>query len=145
MVLVKEIDLNKVELCIELDANSINLWSKKQWISEFNKEGVKVLVLSLSNKVIGVCVFQVVIDEAHINYFSIHPEFRRNGYGNYLMRNTIKRCEVLNLEKLLLEVSAANSIAQKFYNYFNFLTVGKRRNYYKDGSDALLKEKKLLK
>ena len=145
MVLVKEIDLNRVDECIELDANSINLWSKKQWISEFNKEGVKVLLLLLSTRVIGVCVFQVVIDEAQINYFSIHPEFRRNGYGTHLMRNTINRCKVLNLGKLLLEVSAANSIAQEFYNYFNFLTVGKRRNYYKDGSDAVLKEKKLFK
>ena len=59
---------------------------------------------------------------------------------NYL----IKECEKLNLKNLFLEVSHTNFTAEKFYSYFNFSTVGKRRNYYKDGSDALLKEKKLI-
>ena len=57
----------------------------------------------------------------------------------------IQKCEELNLNKLLLEVSDLNSIAENFYKQFNFLTVGRRKNYYKDGSDAVLKEKKLIK
>ena len=59
------------------------------------------------------------------------------------MRYLIKKCEILNINKLFLEVSQTNAIAEKFYSRFNFSTVGIRRNYYKDGSDALLKEKKL--
>jgi len=42
-----------------------------------------------------------------------------------------------------LEVSQSNVTAERFYSRFNFSTVGIRRNYYKDGSHALLKEKKL--
>ena len=49
----------------------------------------------------------------------------------------------LNLNRLILEVSHKNHTADKFYSRFDFSTVGIRRNYYKDGSDALLKEKKL--
>ena len=48
-----------------------------------------------------------------------------------------------SIDKVLLEVSQKNVIAEKFYCNFDFYTVGIRRNYYKDGSDALLKEKKL--
>ena len=55
----------------------------------------------------------------------------------------IKQCEKLNLKKILLEVSQGNVIAERFYSRFNFATVGIRKNYYKDGSHALLKEKKL--
>jgi len=55
----------------------------------------------------------------------------------------IKQCEILNLKKLFLEVSHTNYTADKFYSRFDFSTVGIRRNYYKDGSDALLKEKNL--
>ena len=55
--------------------------------------------------------------------------------------NLIKQCEKLNINKLFLEVSHTNFKAEKFYNSFKFSTVGIRRNYYKDGSDALLKEK----
>ena len=59
------------------------------------------------------------------------------------MSYLIKSCEKLNLSKLLLEVSERNVTAEKFYNQFDFSTVGLRKNYYKDGSHALLKEKKL--
>ena len=59
------------------------------------------------------------------------------------MRYLIKECEKLNINKLFLEVSHTNFTAEKFYKRFNFSTVGIRKNYYKDGSDALLKEKKL--
>ena len=145
MVSVREISRKNVDLCSELDADSINLWNQKQWLSEIKKKGVKVFALFLSTKVIGVTVIQVVIDEAQLHYFSIHPEFRRNGYGSLLMKNLINKCENLRLKKILLEVSEGNSIAKKFYFKFNFFTVGKRRNYYRDGSDAILKEKKLTK
>ena len=145
MILVREIYAKEVELCFELDANSIGLWTKKQWENEFNKERTKVFALLLSNKIIGVCVIQVVVDEAQLNYLSINQKFRRKGYGTYLMRYLIKKCEILNLKKLSLEVSEINLVAEKFYNYFNFLTVGKRINYYRNGSNAVLKEKKLIK
>ena len=58
---------------------------------------------------------------------------------NYL----IKECEKLNINNLFLEVSHINFTAEKFYSRFDFSTTGIRRRYYKDGSDALLKEKKL--
>ena len=47
------------------------------------------------------------------------------------------------LKKILLEVSQSNVTAVRFYSRFDFSTVGIRKNYYKDGSHALLKEKKL--
>ena len=49
----------------------------------------------------------------------------------------------LQINKMSLEVSLDNLVAENFYKKFNFNTVGRRRNYYKNGSDALLKEKKL--
>ena len=57
------------------------------------------------------------------------------------MKHLIKIWEKQSINKLVLEVSQNNLIAEKFYCSFDFYTVGKRRNYYKDGSDALLKEK----
>ena len=57
--------------------------------------------------------------------------------------NLINKCENLNLKKILLEVSKGNVTAERFYSRFDFCTVGIRKNYYKDGSHALLKEKKL--
>ena len=143
MISIKHINEKDIDLCYELDSNTITLWSKKQWANEFKKEGIKVIGLLLSNLVIGICVFHVVFDEAQINFFVVKQKFRKKGFGSYLMSYLIKQCEKLNIKKLFLEVSENNDTAKKFYSSFDFSTVGIRRNYYKDGSDALLKEKKL--
>ena len=143
MISIKHINNKDIDLCYELDSNTISLWSKKQWNNEFKKEGIKVFGILFSNLVIGICVFQVVLDEAQINFFVIKQNYRKKGFGTYLMRYLIKECEKLNINKLILEVSSTNFTAEKFYSRFDFATVGIRKEYYKDGSDALLKEKNL--
>ena len=143
MISFKQINENDVDLCHELDSNTISLWSKKQWDNELKKDGIKVIGLLVSDKVIGICVFHVILDEAQINFFVVDQKYRKQGFGSYLMRYLIKQCEKLNINKLFLEVSHINDTAEKFYSRFDFSTVGIRKNYYKDGSHALLKEKKI--
>jgi len=143
MISIKQINEKDIELCSKLDSNTISLWSKEQWAKEFKKDGTKIFGLLIKNVIIGICVFQVVLDEAQINYFVVNKKFRKKGIGSYLMSDLIKKCEKLNLKKLLLEVSQSNVTAERFYNRFDFSTVGIRKNYYKDGSHALLKEKKI--
>ena len=63
MLTIKQIKEKDIDLCYELDSNTISLWSKKQWIDEFKKEGVNVFGLLLSNLIVGICVFQIVLDE----------------------------------------------------------------------------------
>ena len=143
MISIKQFNKEDIDLCYELDSNTISLWSKEQWANEFKKDGTKIFGLLIKNVVIGICVFQVVLDEAQINYFVVNKKFRKKGFGSYLMSHLTKKCEKLNLKKLLLEVSQSNITAERFYSRFDFSTVGIRKNYYKDGSHALLKEKKL--
>ena len=143
MISIKNINEKDIDLCYELDSNTISLWSKKQWSKEFKKKGIRVFGVFFFDSLIGLCVFHVILDEAQINFFAIKKKYRKKGYGSQLMRYLIKQCEILNINKLFLEVSQTNATAEKFYSRFDFSTVGIRRNYYKDGSDALLKEKKL--
>ena len=143
MISIKNINEKDIDLCYELDSNTISLWSKNQWSHEFKKEGIRVFGLYFSDLIIGICVFHVVLDEAQINFFAVNQKYRKKGFGSFLMRYLINHCENLNINKLFLEVSQTNVRADKFYSRFDFSTVGIRRNYYKDGSHALLKEKKL--
>jgi len=143
MISIKQINEKDIDLCYELDSNTISIWSKNQWADEFKKKGIKVFGLLFSNLVIGICVLHVVLDEAQINFFVVKKKYRKKGFGSYLMSFLIKQCKELNINKLILEVSQNNITAVKFYSRFDFCTVGIRRNYYKDGSNALLKEKNL--
>ena len=144
MITIKQINEKDIDLCYELDLKTISLWSKKQWAKEFKKKGIKVYGISITNLLVGICVLQVVLDEAQINYFAVNSKFRNKGFGSHLMNYLIKVCEKINVNKLQLEVSQSNVAAEKFYSRFDFFTVGIRRKYYKDGTDALLKEKKLI-
>ena len=79
MISIKQINKKDIDLCYELDSNTISLWSREQWSNEFKKDGTKIFGLLIENLVIGICVFQVVIDEAQINYFVINNKFRKKG------------------------------------------------------------------
>ena len=54
MIFIKQINENYIDLCFELDSNTLSLWSKKQWTNEFKKEGTKIIGLLISNLVIGI-------------------------------------------------------------------------------------------
>ena len=54
MLTIKQIKEKDIDLCYELDSNTISLWSKKQWINEFKKKGTNVFGILLSNLVIGI-------------------------------------------------------------------------------------------
>ena len=89
MISIKKINKKDLELCFELDSNTISLWSKKQWDNELRKEGILAFGLIISNFVIGICVSQIVLDEAHINYFVIDNKFQRKGFGSHFMNYLI--------------------------------------------------------
>ena len=85
MISIKKINEKDVDLCYELDSSTISLWSKKQWAEELKKEGTEVFGLLFSNLLIGICVFQLVLDEAQINFFVVNHIYRKKGFGSLLM------------------------------------------------------------
>ena len=45
MISIKQINNKDIDLCYELDSNTISLWSKEQWTNEFKKDGTKIFGL----------------------------------------------------------------------------------------------------
>ena len=144
-MLIREIEKKDAKFCFELDSKTISIWSKQQWLREIQKDNAKVFGIWLSDTIVGICAFQIVLDEAQINFFSINQKFQRKGLGTYLMNFLIKECKKSKINRMLLEVSDSNLAALNFYDNFDFHTVGVRKKYYKDGCNSLLKEKKLIK
>ena len=142
---IKIITSLNAKKCYELDKESINLWSFKQWENELKRNGVEALGILENTKIIGVCVFQFLFDYAELNFICIHPSYRKKGFGKKLINKFFLKCEKNSIRKILLEVSNKNYEALSFYSSCGFRTIGIREKYYKDGSDALIKEKKLLK
>ena len=103
---------------------------------------VTALGIYLNKSLLGVCVFHKIYDEAEIRYLSVHPSYKRIGLGKKLIYKIFKECKNENIKRIFLEVSIKNKHALSFYDNLGFKTICIRKKYYKDGSDALLKEKK---
>ncbi len=145
MYLVKKITRKESQECHEIDSMTIKLWNLKQWEKELRKNYVYAFACFKNYQIVGICVFQKIFCNAELTYLSIHPIFKRRGLGKKLLKETFKQCERFDIEKIYLEVSENNLEAINFYHAFGFETIGIRKKYYKDGSNALLQEKKLLK
>ena len=139
---IKEIKAKNSKICYELDLKSIKHWNQNQWENELEKEYVTAMGIYQDNSILGVCVLHKIYDEAEIRYFSVHPSYKRRGLGKKLIHKIFKNCRNENIKKIFLEVSLKNKQALSFYDYFGFKTISIRKKYYKDGSDALIKEKK---
>ena len=145
MYLVKKISIKESQECHEIDLMTIKLWNLKQWEKELSKNYVYAFACFSNYQIVGICVFQKILCDAELTYLSIHPTFKRRGLGKKLLEETFKQCRSFAIEKIQLEVSDKNLDALNFYHAFGFKTIGIRKKYYKDGSNALLQEKKLLK
>ena len=142
MINIRKIDSKNSKSCYELDLKSIKHWNQNQWEKELEKDYINAMGIFLNNSIIGVCVIHKIYDEAEIRYLSVHPSYQKRGLGKKLINQIIKECKNENIKRIFLEVSIKNKQALSFYKNSGFKTIDIRKNYYKDGSDALIKEKK---
>ena len=130
--------------CLELDQKSLKgLWTKSQWEKELTEpKRISIGVIELeTQKLLGLCSSWLVIDELHITFIAVDPMNQRKGIGKFLLSDLIKRSKSLQINHIFLEVKQNNEPAKALYNSMGFKTVGKRSNFYQDGSDALLLNK----
>lgn len=81
----------------------------------------------------------LMVDDAHITTFGVHPDWRRRAIGRQLLLAVADLARELGARRLTLEVRAGNTAAQALYQRFGFEVVGRRAGYYTDdGEDALI-------
>ena len=134
--------------CLDLDQQSLKgLWTKSQWERELNDpKRICIGVMDLDNeKLLGLCSAWLIVDELHITFLAIHPIQQRKGLGKILLSDLIKRSSSLPINQIYLEVKDTNQTAKAFYKSMGFKIVGKRSNFYNDGSNALIFIKQLNK
>ncbi|MBI9044357.1 MAG: ribosomal protein S18-alanine N-acetyltransferase [Anaerolineaceae bacterium] len=105
--------------------------ASRSWVLEFNKQDQETLIA-------GLIVVYIIIDEAQIATFAIHPDFQNKGFGRKLLRYALKQCQQEKVNLVFLEVRRSNLPAQSLYQAFGFETVNIRKDYYSNNEDALL-------
>ena len=84
--------------------------------------------------------FNILYEQAELNYIYVKPEYRGTKLGTLLMEEMINRCYKKNVKSITLEVRSSNTGALHLYKSIGFEEISIRKNYYKD-EDAYLLQK----
>ncbi len=81
----------------------------------------------------------LMVDEAHITTFAVHPAWRRQRIGERLLLAFLDVAVDRDAHEATLEVRLSNLAARKLYEKYGFRPVGLRPRYYSDDQeDALI-------
>jgi ribosomal-protein-alanine N-acetyltransferase len=105
-------------------------WSETSFLDEIYKHHSTAKVSVAGERVVGYICANQIADEGHILNLAVHPDFRRKGIANTLVKNIIEELKENACRFLYLEVRASNNAARKLYEGFGFSVVGARKAYY---------------
>src|SRR5204863_1248332 len=97
------------------------------------------LVVRVDDEVIAYGGLWLMVDEAHVTTFAVHPSWRRRRIGERLLLALLDLAVERGAREATLEVRLSNLPARRLYEKYGFRPVGVRPSYYSDnGEDALI-------
>lgn len=117
--------------------SSLPRWSREHLEAELAPPG-GLFVYEDAEGVAGFAALRVVRPEAEVTVVAVAPGRLRRGIARRLLERLHRHAAESGCALVGLEVSAANAAAIALYSSLGYRTVGRRRRYYSDGSDALL-------
>jgi ribosomal-protein-alanine N-acetyltransferase len=109
-------------------------WDAAAFVSQLALQGVFGFVSPAA----GMVLARVTADEAEILTIAVVPAARRAGRGRALLRAAEAEAAARGACNMFLEVAPCNVAARGLYEAAGYAAVGRRPNYYADGSDALV-------
>jgi ribosomal-protein-alanine N-acetyltransferase len=105
-------------------------WSLLSMEKELINKNAVYIVVKLGNKVVAFGGMWIIFDECHITNIAVHPDFRRNSFGDVIVENLINIAKDMDVASMTLEVRSSNIAAINLYKKHNFSIEGVRKNYY---------------
>ena len=138
---VRRMTLEDIQAVVELDQISFSLpWPERSFRFELtDNPASRCWVAEADERVVGMVVTWLFVDEAHIATLATHPDFRRQGIAQKLLIHTLRYTFDEGAVSSFLEVRESNLAAQEMYRKFGYEDTGRRKRYYKDNDeDAIL-------
>ena len=97
------------------------------------------LVGEIGGEIVAYGGVWLMVDEAHVTTFAVHPRYRRRGIGERLLLSLLDLSIARRAREATLEVRLSNLGARRLYEKYGFRPVGIRPRYYSDNQeDALI-------
>ena len=117
-------------------------WSENSIASELENKLAHWLVAQEGEMVAGYIGSQTVLGETDMMNVAVHPDFRRRGIAEALVKRLVEDLQAMESHCLTLEVRASNAPAIALYEKLGFSQIGRRKNYYRNPrEDALIQRK----
>ena len=115
-------------------------WPEHAYRSEIETNRLAhYLVVRAGERIVGYGGMWLMVDEAHITTFAIHPAWRRRHIGERLLLAFLDLAADQEAHEATLEVRLSNLPARRLYEKYGFRPVGLRPRYYSDDNeDALI-------
>lgn len=109
--------------------------------SELHNQYAYFYVGVYNDEVIGYLSVWMVEETVDVINFVIDKRYQHNGYGIALFNKMVSVAKENNMKEIMLEVKEHNYQAINFYQKQAFEQISIRKNYYQDGSNALIMKK----
>jgi len=113
-------------------------WTREHFEAELANDRAYFCVCAEGGEVLGYAGLWILPPEAQITTIAVRPDRVRAGLGRTLLDHLHATAAGKGCSTASLEVSALNEAALALYGKAGYRIVGRRPNYYNDGSDALL-------
>ena len=120
-------------------------WTREQLISQLPDEQHEFLAALHEGRPVGYVGMMCVLDEGYIANVAVSPDWRRQGIGDALIAELLRRAVSRELAFVTLEVRAGNEAAKALYAKHGFVPVGTRKKYYSSPTEDAVLMTKFLK
>ena len=139
-ICLRRLNLADVDAVLHLDQLSFSRpWSREAYLEELgNNQLARYIGYFAGQRLIAFAGYWLIVDEAHIVNVAVHPDYRRRGWGELLMRRLITLCLAAGAARMTLEVRRQNLAGCRLYRKLGFITAGLRPGYYDEPPDDAL-------
>jgi ribosomal-protein-alanine N-acetyltransferase len=131
-----------LEAVLEIESASFSRpWTRSHFIDEMASPfGYPTVALAADATVAGYLCLKQVLDEAEILDVAVSSSLRGRGIGRILVESAVKDARGRGAVTVGLEVRVGNYEAITLYERLGFREIGRRKQYYDDGEDAIVME-----
>lgn len=123
---------------LEQEAFGADAWSATTLGELVSAAGRRLLVAERDGAVVGYALTALAGDFADLLRIAVAVDARRTGLASELVAAAGRASAGDGADRMLLEVSEANTGAHAFYLRAGFAEIDRRPGYYRDGSAALV-------
>ena len=123
---------------IERASFGAEAWPRKYFLELYRDCGGFFVVAKVGGRIAGYAVACAEKRNAEIASLAVHPDYRRRGVADALMRHTLRELRGAGFGRVELMVRTGNTVGAQLYRALGFRRVRTMPGYYEDGGDGFL-------